>query len=167
MQVKRGPSARMALRGREWPVAHDRKPGSQRGHLRLSVVVGCSTLAKHRGSLPSLFALLGYLVAEGRNFQRAIANRTLTAETIVLIHIPRPLADNPVAEHGPNPDRNSEVTVVDPLSGIVIIIDQASAEKGGARHGAVKRRRYSPLWRSSLSRWLAPAQAGSAISSKA
>jgi hypothetical protein len=79
----------------------------------------------------------------------------------MLIRIPKPLADNALAEHAPDP----EVTVVDPLSGIVIIIDPASAEEGGARRRAVRRRRYSPLWRSSLSRWLAPApaEAGSAI----
>lgn len=84
----------------------------------------------------------------------------------MLIHIPKPLADNALAEHDPDPDRNSVVTVVDPLSGIVIIIDPASAEEGGARRRVVKRRRYSPLWRSSLSRWLAPApaKAGSVIS---
>jgi hypothetical protein len=86
----------------------------------------------------------------------------------MLIRIPKPLADNTLAEHAPDPGRNSKVTVVDPLSGIVIIIDPASAEEGGSRRRAVKRRRYS-LWRSSLSRWLAPAAAetGSAISSKA
>jgi hypothetical protein len=49
----------------------------------------------------------------------------------MLIRIPKPLADNALAEHGPDSDRNSKVTVVDPLSGIVIIIDPASAEKVG------------------------------------
>jgi hypothetical protein len=79
----------------------------------------------------------------------------------MLIRIPKPLTDNALAEHAPDP----EVTVADPLSGIVIIIDPASAEEGGARRRAVTRRPYSPLWRSSLSRWLAaaPAEAGSAI----
>lgn len=47
----------------------------------------------------------------------------------MLIRIPKPLTDNALAEHAPDP----EVTVADPLSGIVIIIDPASAEEGGSR----------------------------------
>ena len=93
-----------------------------------------------------------------------MADRSPTAETIVLIRIPKPLTDN-VFANSPGPDGNSGIAVVDPL--IVIIVDPASAEENGPRRRAVKHCRYSPLWRSLLSRWLASAQAGSAISSKA
>lgn len=93
-----------------------------------------------------------------------MADRSPTAETIVLIRIPKPLTDN-VFANSPGPDGNSGIAVVDPL--IVIIVDPASAEENGPRRRAVKHCRYSPLWRSLLSRWLASAEAGSAISSKA
>jgi hypothetical protein len=97
-----------------------------------------------------------------------MVDRSPTAETIVLIRIPNPLADN-VFANSPGPDGNSGIAVVDPLSGIVIIVDPASAEENGPRRRAVKHCRYSPLWRSLLSRRLASAsaEAGSAISSKA
>jgi hypothetical protein len=95
-----------------------------------------------------------------------MADRSPTAETIVLIRIPKPLTDN-VFANSPGPDGNSGIAVVDPL--IVIIVDPASAEENGPRRRAVKHCRYSPLWRSLLSRRLASAsaEAGSAISSKA
>jgi hypothetical protein len=71
-----------------------------------------------------------------------MADRSPTAETIVLIRIPKPIADNAFAD-SPGPD--SEITVVDPLSGIVIIVDPASAEENGPRRRAVEHRRYSQL----------------------
>jgi hypothetical protein len=77
----------------------------------------------------------------------------------VLICIPKPVADDELIERVPNPDRNSEIYVVDPLSGIVIVVDQGS----GSRGRAVKRRRQSPLWRSLLSRWLTAAKAASSV----
>src|SRR5271170_4173489 len=78
----------------------------------------------------------------------------------MLIRIPKPVADDEFIERVSNPDGNSEICFVDPLSGIVIVVDESS----GSRGRAVKRRRRSPLWRSLLSRWLAAAgAAGSAI----
>ncbi|MBV8737745.1 MAG: hypothetical protein JO007_10905 [Alphaproteobacteria bacterium] len=90
---------------------------------------------------------------------RFLPARNLTAETTVLIRIPKPIANDELIERVPNPDRNSEAIFVDPLSGIVIIVDQGS----GARGGAVKRRRQSPLWRSLLSHWLTAAGAASSM----
>ena len=77
----------------------------------------------------------------------------------MLIRIPKPIADDELIERDPNPDRNSEVCFVDPLSGIVIVVDQGS----GSRGRAVKRRRQSPLWRSLLSRWLTAAKAATSV----
>ena len=59
----------------------------------------------------------------------------------MLIRIPRPIANGELIERVSNPDGNSEVCFVDPLSGIVIVVDQGS----GSRGRAVKRRRQSPL----------------------
>jgi hypothetical protein len=70
-----------------------------------------------------------------------------------VIHIPNQSAMMS-SPNVPNPD----AIFVDPLSGIVIIVNQGS----GSRQRAVKRRRPSPLWRSPLSRWLTAAQAACA-----
>jgi hypothetical protein len=75
----------------------------------------------------------------------------------VLTRIPKPDADDELIEHVPNPDGNSEICFVDPLSGLVIVVDQGS----GSRGRAVKRRRQSPLWGSLLSSWLTEAKAAS------
>src|SRR5271170_7704146 len=75
----------------------------------------------------------------------------------MLIRIPKPVADDEFIERVSNPDGNSEICFVDPLSGIVIVVDQDS----GSRGRTVKRRRQSPLWRSLLSRWLTEAKASS------
>jgi hypothetical protein len=77
----------------------------------------------------------------------------------VLICIPKPVADDELIERDPNPDGNSEVCFVDPLSGIVIVVDQGS----GSRGRAVKRRRQSPLWRSLMARWLTAAKAAGSV----
>jgi hypothetical protein len=77
----------------------------------------------------------------------------------MLIRIPKPVADDDIIERGPSPDRNSEAIFVDPLSGIVIVVDQGS----GSRGSALKRHRQSPLWRSLLSHWLTAAKAASSI----
>jgi hypothetical protein len=64
-------------------------------------------------------------------------------------------ADDELIERDP-----AETVFVDPLSGIVIVVDRGS----GTRGRAVKRSAQSPLWRSLLSRRLAAARAaGSAI----
>jgi hypothetical protein len=85
--------------------------------------------------------------------------RNLTAETTVLIRIPKPAADDELIARVSDPDGNSEAIFVDPLSGIVIVVDQDSAFQGRG----LKRRRQSPLWRSLLSRWLTAAQAASSM----
>ena len=77
----------------------------------------------------------------------------------MLIRIPKPVVDDDIIERGPSPDRNSEAIFVDPISGIVIVVDQGS----GSRGKAIKQRRQSLLWRSLLSRWLTAAKAASSM----
>jgi hypothetical protein len=77
----------------------------------------------------------------------------------VLIRIPKPVSDDESIERVPNSDGDSEAIFVNPLSGVVIVVDQGFGCRGRAR----KRRRQSPLWRSLLSRWLTAARAASSM----
>jgi hypothetical protein len=92
-----------------------------------------------RGPLPP-FARFGYSMPMLMS-ARSWPARNLTAETTVLIRISKPVADDELIERDPDPSRNSEAIFVDPLSGIVIVVDQGS----GTRGRAVKRRAQSPL----------------------
>ncbi|GEM_PF-1548427 len=76
----------------------------------------------------------------------------------MLIRIPEPIADDQIGAFDWYPDRGSEITFVDPFSGVVVVVDRTAAGIGGGG-GAAKRGGLSWFWRSLLARGRAAATA--------
>jgi hypothetical protein len=76
----------------------------------------------------------------------------------VLIRIPEPIADDQIGAFDWYPDRGSEITFVDPFSGVVVVVDRTSDRIGGGG-GAASLRDLSWLWHSLLARGRAAATA--------